>query len=221
MIPIPARLRGRPRDARDFIVPYFVQWFEDSKPSPEGLGVPDFRVVNTERFYGCIKHNICWLCGGILGSYHSFVLGPMCAVTRTTSEPGSHRECAEYALKACPFLIRPRMRRNPSEYPGEVAPVAGFFLDHNPGIFALWISRQPAKPFKPEKGGAGVLLTVQDPVEVGWWKEGRLATREEVDWALEKGVEAALVPMAKKEGPAAEAALAKYVIRIQQYLPAR
>ena len=59
----------------------------------------------------------CWLCGQTLGKHMTFPIGPMCAITRTTAEPPSHLACAEYAVKACPFLSQPRMRRNERDLP--------------------------------------------------------------------------------------------------------
>jgi hypothetical protein len=173
-IPLPRRLAGKPRDVRGFVVPYFVQWFragQRAKPGTPGAA-PDFRVVDPGKLYQCVTFGRCWICGDLLGKLHAHVIGPMCAVTRTTSEPGSHRECAEYALRVCPFLVRPAMRRNPSAYAMPVVPAAGEHVDGNPGVMALWITHGPARAFRAHAGRPGTLFELGDPVvTVDWWRE--------------------------------------------------
>jgi hypothetical protein len=217
-VPLPDHLRGRPRDARGFIVPYFVAWRDDDgNLADEGRGEPDFRTVNTSRFVRCIKQRLCWLCGHPLGRHLSFVIGPMCTVTRTTSEPPSHLACADYALKVCPFLTRPAMRRLPMGA-DEAMPPAGLHLDRNPGVSALWTSREFTL-FKTKHGNAGTLIQVGEPSRVEWWREGRWATRAEVQASMVSGLPS-LREIADAEGNGAREELERFIERAERYLPA-
>lgn len=179
-IPIPARMARRPVSAKGFPVPYFVTTKDEA-------GEWDFRRVESAPIVACIKRKLCWLCGEPLGQYVAFVIGPMCAVNRVSSEPPSHRDCAEYAIKACPFLSRPNMRRNDADLSeGEKnRAIGGFAITHNPGVSLLWITKS-YKPFGDGRGG--LLIQIGPPLETYWYKERRQATRGEIDAAFDKGL---------------------------------
>ena len=100
-IEMPSRIARLPTD-RGFPVPWFVAWID---------GKPDFRVIAPGRVAEAVNKGKCWVCGGTLFGTRAYVVGPMCAVNRTSAEPPSHRDCARYSAKACPFLSRPTMRR--------------------------------------------------------------------------------------------------------------
>jgi hypothetical protein len=124
----------------------------------------------------------CWICGDRLGVHRVYIIGPMCLVNRATSEPASHRDCAEFAAQACPFLIKPRMRRNEKDLPAERA-IAGIHIDRNPGCVCLYETRS-AEPFA---AGDGYLFRLGEPTRVDWWAEGRQATRVEVKASIDSG----------------------------------
>jgi hypothetical protein len=188
--------------------------------SPFDTGAePDYRVIDTTRMVACVKHRLCWLCGERLGAHLAFVLGPMCTINRIISEPPSHRECAEFAMKACPFLARPRMRRNLKDLPEQHVEAAGIHSGVNPGVMALWLTRT-YKPIRATLGNPGTLFNIGEPEVVTWWHEGRAATRDEVDKAMAIGV-ARLNEMAKQEGAAAVRDLNKKWSEAQPYLPKR
>jgi hypothetical protein len=219
-IPVPARLAGRPRDHRGFIIPFFVAWLDDNGAAvPEGKGTPDFRVIHPGRIATCVRQNLCWLCGKPLGRHKVFTMGPMCATTRTVGEPPSHLDCAEYAVKVCPFLSKPRMRRDVKDLPEHRVPAPGEHLDRNPGGMALWVT-PTYKLFRPQMGNqTGMLITVGEPTAVHWYREGRPATRDEVIELLASGMPI-LQEKAERDGPDAVAALAMYAERVKLYLPA-
>ena len=112
-IPMPPRIAKLPISPQGYPVPYFVPW-KDNQPMPQ--------AADPVKRMKCIRAGLCWVCGEPLGTYKAFVLGPMCIVNRVTSEPPCHRECAEYTVKACPFLTKPAMRRNPTEIEKQAAP---------------------------------------------------------------------------------------------------
>ena len=156
-----------------------VPWFVDKVD-----GEFDFRVMDGRKLVLAIKQKLCWVCGEKLGKFQSFVIGPMCGVTRTNGEPPSHRECAEYSARHCPFLTRPNMKRREDEIT-EAGTMAGVGLKRNPGCCAVWTTTS-YKLFKPP--GGGVLFTIGDPVEVNWFAEGRAATRAEVQASIHSGI---------------------------------
>ena len=189
--PMPRRMRGLPRDHRGFAVPYFVAWLRDGKEVNIGYGEPDFRILSPSRMRRCKSERLCWLCGHKLGSFLVFAIGPMCAATRTTMEPPAHLECARYSVKVCPFLSRPRMRRNDVEMPeGHWAP--GTTIERNPGVTALWVTKSYTTFDAGAVGGAtpGELIRVGEAERVEWWREGRAATRDEVIASIDSGLPA-------------------------------
>lgn len=169
----PARMASLPLDERGYPVPWFVAWVD---------GKPDFRVIRENGIALAHNQKLCWLCGQKRGQYGAFVLGPMCGINRTTAEPPSHRECAEYAVRACPFLTRPMATRNERGLDG-IEP-AGVMIKRNPGVTLLWIT----KSYRPFKVGNGVLFRVGEPTECHFFAKGRKATREEVDASVASGL---------------------------------
>src|SRR5215510_13198920 len=162
-IPLPTRMRHLPISATGYPVPWFVNWLD---------GEPDFRVVGPGRIGRAIRADLCWLCGETLGKFKAFTIGPMCAVNRVSSEPPSHRECAEYAVQACPFLTRPRMRRNEKDVPEDRIDPAGIMIPRNPGVALIWITRDYS-PFRAR--GGGYLFHLDEPESLHFYAEGRPA----------------------------------------------
>jgi hypothetical protein len=194
-IPLPERMRKLPLSDKGFPVPWFVGWLDENSHEVErGQGTPDFRMIGRDRLRKAWGSRVCWLCGEPLGRFQVLVVGPMCVVNRTTSEPGSHLECARYAVKACPFLAHPRMRRNEVDQAAERLEPPGIHIDHNPGVMALWTTRH-IRPFNPAAGAAGIgrpgtlFRFLDDPDDVvTWWCHGRAASRAEVQAAMDKGL---------------------------------
>ncbi len=216
MTEMPPRIARLARDHRGFPVPWFVQWFDDSKPCEYGRGAPDFRIIDPDKFVQAVKQRRCWVCGDRLGQHLAFAIGPMCAVNRVTSEPPAHRDCALYSLAACPFLSRPRMRRNEKDMPVHV-PAPGYHLEHNPGALCLWTTHD-YKPFRADGGEPGVLLQIGKPERVEWFCEGRTATREEVQAAIDKGLPS-LRALAMQDGHEAVKAMEMQLAAALRYLP--
>ncbi len=206
-IPIPPRMSRRPISDKGFPVPWFVANVN---------GVPDFRVADTEKLVMAVKRKLCWLCGQQLGVHLVFVLGPMCTINRTSAEPPCHLECADYSVRACPFLTKPAMRRNEKDLPEEHSPPPGVMIKRNPGVTALWVTKS-YKVFRDGHGGA--LFNPGDPEQVLWFAQGRKATREEVAASIESGMPI-LLQVAEDEGADAVAALHEHVQTARAYLPA-
>jgi hypothetical protein len=148
-------------------------------------GAPDFRIVAAGKVAEAVRFHRCFICGDELGRWLTFAVGPMCTINRTAPEPSAHKDCALYAVQACPFLTRPGMRRREAGLPAGLAVethAPGATVAHNPGVTALWTTREQ-QPFADDKGG--VLFRMGEPSEVLWYAEGRTATRAEVLEALE------------------------------------
>lgn len=215
LTPMPPRIAALPIDARGYPVPWFVAWVD---------GVPEFRMADGEKWRRAIEEARCWVCGGVLGKYLTFAIGPMCSVNRVTSEPACHRNCAEWSVQNCPFLLRPHMvRRQDEEINNErlVAESAGTALARNPGVTALWTT-QTYHLF--DAGNRKPLIALGPPVHVAWWREGRHATRREVQESIAGGLPA-LQQLAEEQdaldvGAGAVKELSRMLVVATQFFPA-
>lgn len=203
-LPIPPRMANLPRNKAGYVVPWFVAW-EDDKP--------DFRLVRNGGVREAFRFELCWLCGQHRGRNAAFVIGPMCAINRVSAEPPSHRDCATYAARACPFLANPNMVRRDRGLP-EDKWVPGVMIERNPGVALVWVTRA-WKPFSAN--GTGTLFDIGEPVAVEWWAHGREATRAEVLASIESGLPL-LTEAAQVDN--SEADLAKAVDRAMTLVPA-
>lgn len=210
-VPVPERIRMLPVDHRGYPVPWFVATID---------GKPDFRVIRPGGVAEAIMQKKCWICGGPTGAFKAFVIGPMCAVNRTTAEPPSHRDCAVFAARACPFLARPHMKRREHNLPEGATEAAGMAIKRNPGVALVWVTKRfTLRPVPGPDGGMGVLISVGDPTETLWYAHGRDATRAECLESIESGLPL-LREVAEEDGPRALAALQRMTDDAMQHLPA-
>lgn len=203
----PPRMARLPLDARGYPVPWFVSWID---------GKPDFRIVRPNGIGDAIRNKTCWLCGEPRGVHSAFLVGPMCGVNRISSEPPSHRDCADYAARACPFMTTPAAIRNERglDILGTKEP-AGVMIKRNPGVGLLWVT----KSWRPVRVGNGVLMEMGEPTEIRFYREGRRATRQEVDASVNTGLPL-LQSEADRDGDAGRAALQRYYARFTGILDA-
>lgn len=179
---LPPKMAFLDIDDRGYPVPFFVAYID---------GKPDFRISDPEKFTRCVQENLCWVCGGKLGRYIAFVIGPMCSVNRVSSEPPQHRECAEWSVQGCPFLSMPKMVRRENDL-AEHCDAAGITVKRNPGVALVWhttfyqILKIKADPVNGVQ--AGYLFRVGEPLQCDWWCEGREATLEEVEESINTGL---------------------------------
>jgi hypothetical protein len=172
---LPPEMRALPIDERGYPVPFFVAWVD---------GKPDFRISDAGKLDKAIRFSRCWLCGGALGKFRAFVIGPMCAVNRVSSEPPSHLNCAMFAVKACPFLTMPKAHRREANMPEAVTDPPGIFVKRNPGVTLIWVCRE----YRIAKADNGVLFRLGEPVSTLWYTQGRRATHAEAREAIESGL---------------------------------
>jgi hypothetical protein len=212
---IPGRMAGLRRDRRGVIIPWFVAWVKDGhevRPGVEGAE-PDFRVLKAGSIERALRNKTCWVCGGVMGVHRIFAIGPMCVINRVTMEPPSHRECAEFAAIACPFLSKPRMRRNEKDEPeGMHAP--GMPITRNPGCVCLY----ETPDYRQFQAGNGKLIQLGNPMSVDWWAQGRRATRRDVMDSMDSGFPI-LEEVANREGPEAMAELMALREQALRFIP--
>lgn len=191
----PRRIRTLPRNEAGYPVPWFVEYVD---------GKPDFRIMNEHHFVAAVKEKLCWICGEKMGAFKAFVIGPMCAVNRVSSEPPSHTDCAIFAAKMCPFLANPKQKRRETNLPGNASlQTAGIAIKRNPGVALVWITGTYSV-FDDGRGGA--LFNLGEPINTFWYAQGREATREEIMESIDSGFPL-LMDMAQREGPEAIADL--------------
>ena len=175
--PLPKRIAALPIDERGYPIPFFVSYID---------GKPEFRLADGEKFAACVRQRLCWVCGQPLGHFKTFVLGPMCTVSRTSADPPSHTDCAVWSVQACPFLVRPNMVRREDELIRENrGNVAGVMIERNPGVSAVWVTGS-YEIFRDQNGKP--LFRVGPPHSVTWWAQGRRATRAEVLASMASGL---------------------------------
>jgi hypothetical protein len=206
-IPIPDRMNRLPISETGFLVPWFVAYSKDDKPL--------LQVADPVKRLRAGRLGLCWCCGQKLGAHKAAILGPMCIINRITAEPASHKTCAEYSVRACPFLSKPRMRRNPIEPEGGKEAPPGIMIDRNPGVVAIWITRD-IKAFRARNGG--ILYHVGEPSEVAFYAEGRKSSLLEIMDSINSGIPL-LEKMAAQDGPDAVKELYRQIARAMKYFP--
>lgn len=190
--PLPERMKKLPVDARGFPVPWFVQWFHASGKAFERVDLapgegdyPDFRVMDSRKMRLAVRGRRCWVCGDPLGKFMAFVIGPMCAVNRTSGEPPAHRDCALFSAQGCPFLSKPAVERrvNDLPLPDEIR-IHPAMIDRNPGVTMVWVCRD----YRIRQDADGVLFNIGEPTEVLFFANGRTATRAEIMHSIDTGM---------------------------------
>lgn len=209
---MPPAIAALPRDERGYPVPWFVAWVD---------GKPEFRCADTPKYALAARRKLCWVCGTPLDpKQHVFVIGPMCALTRTTSEPPCHAECATFSALNCPFLCKPKAVRRDANMPDDASesPGPGFALMRNPGVTCLWYCRG-FQTFRATHGQAGTLFHLPGAAMVRWYCQGRKATRGEIMESIETGLPA-LQELADLQGGDAPDALRRTVANGLKLVPA-
>lgn len=204
--PVPHRMLGRPVE-RGWPVPWFCALVD---------GAYDFRIVGPGKFEMAIDRRLCWLCGRPLQRKLAFVIGPMCAINRTTSEPPSHCDCAAWAVRVCPFLTQRQQHRNAQGLPATMVAPPGEMIARQPGVALVW---QTLRYTLFDDGSGGALIRIGDPIATSWHREGRAATRAEVLESIASGLPT-LLAAAELDGPESVAELERRRLAAMALLPA-
>lgn len=180
----PPTMATLPTDPHGRLVP----WFVAQQPG----GRYDFRIADEAKLRAATMFALCWCCGNRLHGVGTFAIGPMCVVNHISAEPPNHLECAMYAVRVCPFLSIPNMRRRPIDHEamGTNRP-PGQMIERNPGVIALWTTTEwstfAPDPAQPERRLHDIGRL---PATLSWWCQGRSATRAEVVSSIAAGMPA-------------------------------
>lgn len=169
-VPVPKRLRARPRDNRGYPVPFVVLI--------DKTGTPQFTINDMDRAGRCLNKRLCGLCGKRLDGDVWFVGGSRCFTHQNGAfiDPPSHYECACYALQVCPFLAAPSygkridIQKMTDASFGDVAEIAILMHDGMP-------EGQPERFGLGHPGGFEFLWREQifvprDWRYIEWWRHG-------------------------------------------------
>ncbi|GBR23436.1 hypothetical protein [Komagataeibacter nataicola] len=167
-VKIPTRCLGLPRLSNGMPIPKFASWKN---------GVADLTTMNAEYARHAMQFKTCWICGQKLGRHCAFVGGPKSAHAGVYSDFPMHRECAEFAVQVCPFIVYgSNYRKNPTLNTDDMARMVD---NDNPVIFCVSVaSRYRYEP------SAGVFVI--HPDEQLWFLHGKPATPEQIADAKNK-----------------------------------
>lgn len=98
-IPIPLQMQGLPITEGGYLKPWFVKG-------------DDFRITDGDKAGLSVMKKACWICGNPFTTpLYAMVGDGTSAVVRIYREPPCHKECAEYAMQVCPFILYPNAKR--------------------------------------------------------------------------------------------------------------
>lgn len=159
-IEMPARIARLPRTANGYPIPYFVAYIN---------GKPDMKILDAHKQLTCIQYRRCGICGESIGGEVAFISGPIGIANCVVTDPGMHEECAEYAIRVCPFMARPNAKRAADfTYPEGSAKSPGA-LEERPDRTGIAISRAYAGR---NAGDGSVLIKFYPPSRVRWFVDG-------------------------------------------------
>lgn len=148
----------------DIPVPWFVPWID---------GVPDFRVTAETTAAAAINAGVCFICGRQRGRFSTFIVGPLAVINLSSAEPPAHRDCAQYALQVCPFMVNPAaLRTSDAPLPAGV--------ERHPEVLIAWTTKRWSL-FATE---GGLLIGIGDPSSLDWYTGGQPAGRDVCGEAL-------------------------------------
>lgn len=135
-VPIPKQMQTLPLTDGGYLKPWFVK-------------ADDFRVTDGDKAWLSVSKKACWICGNPFDTpVYAMVGDAMSAVIRIYREPPCHKECAEYAMRVCPFILYPNAKRREAGLDYEDT------LDHSNEDAAVMV--------KPDNPGEYFVLMVSD-----------------------------------------------------------
>lgn len=166
---LPDFLKHLPLDAQGRPIPWFILCKD---------GVPDFKLSDARKLRECCTKPICWICGRVRPADElAFVFTPLSSITRTSSEPPSHKQCAEFACKYCPFICDPSFREVDSEIK------QGTITKRGPSVALIYVT----DAMQPVPVPGGIMFGIGEAKELICYSQGRLSTPEEIRASFEDG----------------------------------
>jgi hypothetical protein len=208
---LPDRMTSLKIDDRGYPIPWFVAWVD---------GKPEFRAMDGQKLRAAVRSQLCWVCGNPLGKFLTFVVGPMCGISRTSAEPPSHLECARWSARNCPFLSNAKVKRRQDDKINEESfarESAGIAIHRNPGVCLLWTTHS-YEMRGDGTGRGGILFKIGEPESIEFFANGRQATRAEILHSIETGIPA-LKRVAAQEGEDAVKMLAQMRQQFEASIP--
>jgi hypothetical protein len=164
---IPRRMVTRPRDVRGFPIPY-VQFIATN-------GEPDFRILDHGAVLRCLTGRRCALCGLPMGRHVYFIGGPLCEANGFFYDPPMHKDCAEFALRACPHIARIKGRYRAEE--PDLGDKLGAIIVKGamPDRKAEWFSLMHCTSFTFGRDNTGMIMVraVLPWLDVQRWQDGK------------------------------------------------
>jgi hypothetical protein len=126
----PPKVAALPKDSRGYPIFFTVLISHDGKPN--------FRAQDPYKWETGVQDKLCGICGTKLGKRMAFVGGPKSIKSRYFTDLPMHESCAQYALKACPFIAMPKFTYLEQSAP-ELA-VNPLVSDQRPEMFGIGIT---------------------------------------------------------------------------------
>lgn len=163
LIPIPARLAERPRDARGYPIPAVVLMRDD--------GTPDFRVTDSRKWVSAYENRTCSLCGQPMGRHLAFIGGPLTFENRYFTDLPAHLDCAQYAIQVCPYIAVPNFKYAENIVFDEHVSVKinPDVADTRPDRFFLGVTKS-CLSYRTEDGS--LIVRAAPWEQASWWKDG-------------------------------------------------
>jgi hypothetical protein len=160
---VPVRLAGRPRDRRGYVIPFVTHI--------DAAGEAQFKIMDDAKSKRCLEHRLCALCGSPLGRHIFFIGGDLCVVNGIFYDPPMHRDCAEYAMRACPHIRHAKGKLGRVPEPVEVGtPVLVVGAARAATRFALMHGER----YTFQRAGAMMVIRAVLPwLEVVWYEDGK------------------------------------------------
>lgn len=134
--------------------------------------MPDFTATDHDAYLRVVRNKLCGLCGEPLDYYMVFIGGPLSNANRAFLDAPMHLECAEYAVRTCPYLaMRMEGFVTRSHRAGSREMTPGL-ATARPDRFGLCVTRG----FKLATRNGSVYLHADKPVRVEWYENGERVT---------------------------------------------
>lgn len=187
-IVLPERVALRPRDERGYPILF---------TTPVIDGKPDFFTIGTAMVAQCHAEGLCGICGQVI-SHHGdgetdckpyyFIGGPYSTeVSGVFNDPPMHKDCAEFAMRVCPWMIMHNYKR-PKEYVQTPIQVEGTILEDRARPVVLILSK--ALNYERDQKFWGHLFKAVWIEPVRYWNPkggGDDYTRAEIDAQILEG----------------------------------
>lgn len=126
-----------------------------------------FTVADPVKVEQCHRYRLCGVCGGGLGYWIAFVGGSGSASPGTGAyqDPPMHEECAEAAMRLCPYIAKRRVPRRTPPVDVLAAHDSDYFIADKPSDGRPWvmvITRRYRTQFEKTKDGSMIRLFLPD-----------------------------------------------------------